>query len=409
MHMVSLEPFVWPDRNELEDRGRRLQELLSPAGWDGALLLQNADLLYFCGTTQAEAVFIPAEGEPLVLARPPFDRCRSETTLPKVAAMPRWPDLGKVLEDHAGRPLAALGLELDVMAVNFFHRLAEAALNGLETPDVSPLVHRVRAIKSEYELSQMRAAARLLDAMFQAVPGLLARGLSEMELEGRLIALAKAHGHQGLIRSRGFNMEMSLGHILSGPSGLVPAKVASPTGGTGINPGFGQGAGPRLIGSNELVSVDLCGAFGGYIVDQARLFFTGPTPERVRTAYALLRDLIEEVKDFIRPGVLSGQVYDRTFAAAEKRGLLDHFMNLDGGPCPFVGHGVGLELDEWPALARGSDIPLAAGMTFALEPRVFLPEYGVVGLEDTYLLTENGPEYITLTSREIRVVEREGA
>ena len=167
---------------------------------------------------------------------------------------------------------------------------------------------------------------------------------------------------------------------------------------------MGHGAGPRTIGPGELVSVDLCGTHGGYIADQTRLFHTGPTPTSVRDIYRRLLDLIEEWRGFIRPGVLAGEVYDHAFTLAEKYVLSPNFMTLDGVCCPFVGHGVGLELDEWPALAKGSKVALAPGMTFALEPRVFQPEVGVVGLEDTYLLTEQGPEALTVTDRDLKEV-----
>ncbi|MFH1138725.1 MAG: Xaa-Pro peptidase family protein [Pseudomonadota bacterium] len=394
----------WPSRAELAGRVARLRNLMKESGQDAALFLQNADILYLAGTLQAEAVFVPSEGDPLVLARPPLDqRVRDESGWGEPEIMPKWVDLKKRLLEHA--PFQSLGLELDVLPVTQYQRLA-GFLDAVELVDASPLIRRARAVKSAFELEQMKTAAHNLDRIYKMAAEIMSESVSEVELEGRLIGQARAMGHQGLIRGRGFNQEIFFGHILSGPSGLVPAKVPSPTGGTGIGPGLGQGAGFRIIGKNELVSMDLCGTHGGYIVDQTRLFFTGTTPGPLRDVYDRLLVLVEELLEGVSPGKTAGEVYSLSIALAGKYGLEEGFMGLGADRCPFVGHGIGLELDEWPVLAKGAVMVLETGMTFALEPRVFLPGYGVVGLENTYYLTEKKPEVINVTGLEIVEIPR---
>lgn len=405
--MAHLALSLWPPKTELLGRARRLQKWLAADGLDGALFYQNTDLIYLCGTPQAEAVFVPRRGRPLVLARPPLDRLQTESTLPDLDAMPRGPDLLPRLESHARRKIRRLGLELDVLPVAFFRRLRDNGLAGVDLSDASPRLRQVRAVKSGFELRRMAAAARALDQAFRAAPSVIARGVTELELEAALFARLRAGGHHGLIRMRGFNQEIFFGHVLSGPSGLVPAKVNSPTGGTGVGPGLGQGAGHRKIGPNQLVSVDVCGTHGAYIVDQARIYFTGPVPQAVRRAYDGILHVMDGLTRVLRPGRPAGDAYAEAFRLAERFGLASGFMGLGRDRCPFIGHGVGLELDEWPVLGRGVTTPLAAGMTFALEPRVFLPDVGVVGLEDTFVLTDDGPEPVTLTPRDLVEVSLE--
>ncbi len=395
----------WPSKSELNRRTRRLQRLLASDGLDGALMLQNVDLIYLAGTTQAEAVFVPRQGAPLVLARPPLDRLNAECPLPDQDVMPPWPQLRARLEQHTGRNIGRLGLELDVLPVAFYRKLTEKALAGLEIADASPLIRQTRAVKSKFELARMNRAAREIDHVFRAIPRLLKPGRTELQVEAGLMARARARGHQGLIRTRGFNQEIYFGHLLSGPNGLVPAKVNSPTGGQGVGPGLGQGAGPRVIGPDELVSADLCGTSGGYIVDQTRLYFTGRAPDRLRRASNGLNELMDRLADFIRPGITGGQIYEQAFKTASALGLEQGFMGLGRDICPFVGHGIGLELDEWPILARGVGQVLEKDMTFALEPRIFMPEFGVVGIEDTFHLTEDGPVPLNLTPRGLCEVE----
>jgi len=110
---------------------------------------------------------------------------------------------------------------------------------------------------------------------------------------------------------------------------------------------------------------------------------------------------VNRLKEFIRPGIGSGEVYAKAFGLAHEMNLDEGFMGLAENRCPFIGHGVGLELDEWPVLGRGVKMILEPGMVFALEPRIFLPKAGVVGLEDTYVLRDTGPEPITMSSREL--------
>ena len=240
--------------------------------------------------------------------------------------------------------------------------------------------------------------------MYQIIPNLLTQRVTELELETGITSLARNQGHQGIIRFRSFNTEIFYGHVLSGTNGLLQAKVNSPTGGAGVGPGLGHGAGSKTIGPNELVSVDVCGAYGSYIVDQTRLYYTGALTSQIAGTYESLLKLTRELTDYIKPGIQGGQVYQKAFELADKYQLDHGFMGLGRDRCPFVGHGLGIELDELPILARGVKAPLAAGMTFALEPRVFLPDIGVVGIEDTYLLTDDGPSYITVTGRSIMEV-----
>ena len=337
---------------------------------------------------------------PLVLVRRWQERLGTEMPWSKPELLPQGEKLKERLVDfYPG--LSTLGLELDVMPVAWFNRLTRKSLSGLELVDVSPLIREARIRKTAYEINRMKAAARTMDTVYRAAVDFLTPGLTELEFESKITSMARNQGHQGVIRFRGFNQEIYWGHVLSGTHGLVKSKIESPTGGVGVGPGFGQGASHRYIGPNELVSVDICGTDSGYIVDQTRLYYTGKASEKVETAYNALLHLVADLLNFIRPGVTTGQVYDQAFYLAEKYRIGEHFMGPENDRCPFVGHGVGLELDELPILAKDGRVPLQTCTTFALEPRIFIPEVGVIGTEDTYLLTPSGPQYITITPRRI--------
>lgn len=385
-------PLHITPRAELEARAARLQSLMSDSGLDGTIIIQNADLFYFAGTVQRANLFIPAEGKPVLMVKKSLARARRESTLENIVPLPGMKELASFLASYTGHKLKQIGLELDVLPTNqyFYYR---QLLGGSEIVDVSRLIRQVRAVKSEYEIGLLKYAAGLNEAMFSSVSGLLRAGITEVELAGQLEAVYRQKGHQCHIRMRGFNMEIAYGHLMSGWNLAVPTFFDGPTGGSGLNPSFPQGAGMKTINRDEPVMVDYVGVLNGYMVDQARIFCIGRLPDKLVRAYQVCIEIQELIKAKAVPGASCTQLYEMALAVASKYGLGEHFMGYPE-PVAFIGHGLGIELDELPVLARGYDRPLEQNMVFALEPKFVFPE-GAVGIENTYRVTLKGLETIT--------------
>ena len=197
-----------------------------------------------------------------------------------------------------------------------------------------------------------------------------------------------------------------MGHLLAGDSGSVASFMNSPNGGTGPGPWAPYGSGTRTIRNGEPILIDYAGEWGGYIADQTRMLSLGPLDAFWRDAYAAMRDVASHLEGNVRPGITSGGLYEMAVARATELGYGDNFMGppddvSPGQKVPFVGHAVGLELDEWPPLQRGTDAMLEAGMVLAIEPKVVFEGKGAIGIEDTYLLTTEGLTPLTFSSREI--------
>lgn len=385
-------PVRTTPRAELEARAARLQSLMVENGLDGVIIMQNADLFYFAGTVQRANLFIPAEGEPVLLVKKSLDRARRETELKNTVPLSGMKELSSVLAAYAGNKLNRIGLELDVLPANqyfYYQQLFGAA----KIVDASRLIRQVRAVKSEYEVGLIKDAAGLNRVMFSSVKDLLKEGITEVELAGRLENIYRRGGHQGYIRMRGFNMEIYYGHLMSGWNLAVPTFFDGPTGGSGLNPSFPQGAGMKTIGRDEPVMVDYVGVLNGYMVDQARMFCIGRLPGKLVRAYQASMEIQELIKEKAVPGASCARLYEIAVEVARKYGLGEHFMGYPE-PVSFIGHGLGIELDELPVLARGYDRPLEENMVFALEPKFVFPE-GAVGIENTYRVTANGLETIT--------------
>ena len=273
--------------------------------------------------------------------------------------------------------------------------LAEKIFSDSKLKDVSLEIRFQRAVKSDYEITLMRESSRMADMVAAKVPDLLKEGLTEIEFAGMLEAYARRLGHQGLIRMRMWDSDLFYGHIMAGPEAAVPSSFASPTGGRGVNPSIAQGPGFNIIRRNEPVLVDYVFVLNGYTSDHTRIFCLGNISDDLLRAHDAMLEIQEMVKEKAIPGSLTGDLYGMMISKASSKGYKDYFMGAGGRRIRFTGHGIGLELDEFPFIAQGQTLPLEKGMIIALEPKVVMPGKGVVGIENTLLVTDKGLESLT--------------
>lgn len=389
---------------ELDNRLARFQARIRKDGLDAAVIVQNADLFYFTGTIQSGALHVPAEGAPVYMVRKDAGRARAESALENIVPFSSFKDIPGILSSFGLPVPERLGMELDVVPVNLYERYRKI-FPAARIVDVTPAIRSVRAIKSPHELERIREAAAQLDRIWRHAMDVVREGMTDIELAAEVERFARLDGHQGIVRMRGFNGEMMYAHVFSGPDTAAPAYLDTPLGGMGPHPSFGQGAGWRRIGRNEPVIVDAAGSRNGYLADQTRILSFGPLPEKLRRGYEDMRGIEAHMAAIARPGVAWGAVYESCLAMAREMGHEDHFMGVRGARVSFIGHGLGLEIDEYPFLARGfDDDVLETGMVFAFEPKVVYPGEGAVGIENTFLLTDSGVERITFSDEELVVL-----
>lgn len=386
---------------ELDRRIKKLQAAMQNKDLAGALLVQRADLFYFSGTGQNAHLFVPAEGEAVLIVKKSILRAEQESALPKIIPFKGWGELAALLAQAVPKG-SKIGLENDVLPANLYFRYKKL-LGDFDTADISDIIRSVRSVKSAYELEIMSKAATISEAVFSHAREILREGLREVELAGQLELKARQLGHQGAVRMRGFNQELYFGHIMSGESASAISFFDGPTGGHGLNPSYPQGAGIKEIKNNEPVLVDFVSVYEGYMVDQTRIFCLGEPPLHLQEAYNRAVEIKHTLSKEGKPGVLGSDLYLEAEIQAAKAGLANHFMGYTE-KVSFVGHGVGIELDELPVIARGLDLPLEEGMVFALEPKFIFPGEGAVGIEDTFVVRQDGLEQITRFSDELQII-----
>jgi len=389
--------------DEIQSRIDRLQTILQNQQFDGALIVQNTDLYYFAGTIQQCHLYIPAIGKPLLMARKSLDRARAESPIDTIVPLGSPKQIPTLLNDH-GLPMPRrIGMELDLLPVNLF-RLYEMVLEGPDMVDISPAIRSLLAIKSQYEISVIAEAADRSDRLAAHMKEILKVGMTELEVAGLVEAHARKLGHQGIIRMRMFGGELFYGHLMCGASAAVPSYLASPTGGSAANPAVAQGAGFAPIERNTPILFDYAFALNGYISDHTRIFSIGDLPDDLMAAHSAMLKVQSRIASEAKPGVPSGRLYDIGMDMASDAGYGNHFMGAEAGRIKFIGHGVGLELDEYPFIAKGQEMPLAENMVIALEPKLIFPGKGVVGIENTHVVTPKGLKPLGRYSNDITVI-----
>jgi len=390
---------------EIRNRITRIQRLLQEASLDGLLVLQTVDLFYFSGTLQDGTLWIPCDGEAVLLVRRSLERALSESPLHEIHAL----ESPKLLAHWIGRtPSRRIGLELDVLPAREFLRIQQL-LPGTSLEDAASLIRRVRQIKSPYEIQWMRDAGKRQARVYGQLPRWIQEGRTELELSAEIERALRLEGHQGLVRLRRWINELHYGPVVSGPNACYPNSFDGPVGALGLCPAVPQGAGTRRMRRNEPILVDVTFGYNGYLVDKARTYSIGDLSGQGKEAYALCRQILDETLSRMKPGVLCSTLYQEVMGPLEKHAFWPHLMGTGQNKVRFLAHGVGLELDEWPLLAPRFDVELAPGMTIALEPKIFLPGIGGIGLENTYLITDLVPEKLTDSPDDLVVVDPDGA
>ncbi len=375
--------------NEAMQRVTNMQAQLQAKGLDGALFIFPIDVYYFSGTRQNSTLWVPATGEPVLMVRKSLSRARVESALTDIRPFPP----GKEFPSLFGEGVKKIGFTFDVAPVqqlNYYSRM----LPGCEFVDISAANREVRSVKSAYELEQLRISGASLCSVFREVPQFLKEGMRELDLAAEFEHRLRIAGNEGFVRMRAFNQELFMGLALSAGAASYGFFDGAVTG-RGLSNASPQGASTQTIGRNEPVFLDYTGVFNGYITDMTRIFVIGTLDPELQRAFDLSLEIQEHLQKALKPGAVCEELFLQAAEIAERGGLGANFMGMPGEQARFVGHGVGLELDEFPVLAQGFKVPLQAGQTIAIEPKFVFPDKGVIGIENTFAVTNDGGEKVT--------------
>jgi len=380
-------------REELERRWARVRRFMES---DSLIVLQNVDQFYLTGTLQNGVLWFPREGEPVFAVRKSFERAKVESPLKNIVPLKSFSQLPELIPN----PGQTIGFEFDVVPVGIFQQVSKQFPN-IKTVDGFKPIREARAVKTPYEIDCIRRAANMLDKAFLDIPSQLREGIAEFELAARIEYVMRMAGHQGTLRVRRFNMEMYFGVVSFGETASYPHNFDGPVGVRGLYPAVQAMGSRKKLKRGDPVMVDVCGGYAGYIADGSRTYSLGPVSQQMTDTHAFILDLNQWIETQLRPGAIPSEVYAKILERVAKTSFAPHFMGAGENQVRFVAHSVGLELDETPVIAPKFDDPLEPGVVLAVEPKIFYPGLGGVGVENTYVITESGCERLTKCPQEI--------
>jgi len=360
--------------------------------WALAAILGRLNQYYFTGTMQDGVLLIPRESDPVLWVRRSFERARAESALRDIRPMTSFREAAQSL----GKIPEMIHIEADLVPYGLVQRFRKH-FTCREVASLDLPVAKVRAVKSPYELALMQRSGEIhRRVMEEQVPALLREGISEAELGGDLFAELMRQGHQGLVRFGGFGTEAVVGQIGFGENSLRPTNMDSPGGCVGVGPATPVLGSPlRRLRSGDLVFLDTGCGVEGYHTDKTLTYVFGHRPPK--HAVALHERCVElelRAAEMLKPGAIPSQIYATVLRSLDAA-FLEHFMGYGNRRSKFLGHGIGLQVDEPPVIADGFDEPLVEGMVIALEPKRGVPGVGMVGRENTYLVTASGGKSLT--------------
>ncbi len=388
---------MYDQKNELTLRQRRVQQSIAAMQADACIITSPVNQYWLSGFVFDGYLLLYPEGEALLFIRRPAGITDGR------AISIRKPEQIPSLLCEAGYALPRrLLLEVDQLTFNSATRL-QAAMEMPETLNISGELRRLRSVKSDWELNQIRESAQLHRQVYELIPSLYRRGMSDLELQIEIEREMRLHGSVGIFRSFGENMDIFMGSMLAGDNAQAASPFDYALGGGGISPLLPLGAnGTKLLPGMTLM-VDMAGNYRPWMDDMSRTFAIGEVPDLAFEAHQLSIDIIRTLEQTAKAGTPCADLYLLAVEMVREKGMQSYFMGTTQ-QAKFIGHGVGLEINEPPVLTSRSKEILLTGMAIAVEPKFVLPGIGPVGIENTYIIHEKRMENITLCEEEIIVL-----
>lgn len=391
-------PFLLSDmKAEIGRRFDKVRAEMSAAGMDAILVASSANQFYLSACVFRGYLLVTADCDPVWFMVPPSyapEDTPNVVTIHKPEMIPGW------MKENGYPVPAKVGLEFDDLLYSEITRL-KALFPDSEILDGSRPMRAARMIKTEYEVEKMREDGMHQARSYSKVPSCFQSGMTDLELQIEVERVLRLEGCLGYLRAAGSRMELNLGSVISGDNADAPSPYDFAMGGAGVDPSLPVGADGKTIKPGTTVMLDMNGGFNGYQSDMTRTWYLESVSELAVKAHECSRSILRELEKTALPGVPISSLYNRAVEMAEAEGLADFFMG-HRSKAKFIGHGIGIELNEQPVVMARNHQPLQTNMTIALEPKFVIPHVGAVGVENTYRVTDQGLENLTVFPEELQ-------
>ncbi len=380
---------------ELKQRRDKIRVLMAQQGIDAALFTCNTNLIYTYGRVISGYLYLPLNAPARLFVKRPNNiegehifSIRKPEQLPELIQQSELPMPRKLM------------LEGDELSYTEYSRLAACFPDSEVLPCGTSLIRQARSVKTEMEIEMFRRSGIAHAKAYEQIPSVYTPGMTDRQLSIEIERLMRLEGCLGIFRVFGRSMEIFMGSLLAGDNAAAPSPYDFALGGEGLDPSLPGGVNGTLLQPGQSFMVDLGGNFYGYMGDMSRVFSIGRLPEQAYAAHQTCLEIQAEVTALAKPGAVCEDLYQKAIEIVTKAGFADYFMGTVQ-KAKFIGHGIGLEINEAPVIAPRIKQELEPGMVFALEPKIVLPTIGPVGIENSWAVTAEGVEKLTLCQEEI--------
>ena len=379
---------------ELKLRRDKIRSLMTLQGIDAALITCNTNLIYTYGCVVNGYLYLPLNSPALLFFKRP-NNIKGEHSF----SIRKPEQIVDILKEQ-GLPMPQkLMLEGDELPYTEYVRLA-GIFPDAEVVNGTPLIRQARSVKTAIEVEMFRRSGIAHAKAYEQIPSVYRPGMTDTEFSIEIERLMRQQGCLGIFRVFGRSMEIFMGSVLTGDNASYPSPYDFALGGQGLDPSLPGGANGTPLKEGQSVMVDIGGNFNGYIGDMSRVFSVGKLPEEAYAAHQVCLEIQDKITSTARPGSVCEDLYNQAIEIVEKAGFADRFMGTEQ-QAKFIGHGIGLEINELPVIAPRMKQELEPGMVFALEPKIVIPGTGPVGIENSWVVTNEGLEKLTNCNEEI--------
>ena len=384
---------------EMNNRIAKLQSLLQEQlpQTSGVLIFSRLNIYYFTGTLGQGCLWVPSNGEPVLALRKGNERARLESPIKNIASYRSFKELESIFARFEVPLSKDIAAEKGWLPWSLAENL-EKYLSGTSIKSADRIIEQCRSVKSEWELQKLRISGqKFYEAQAQRMPEIIKIGMSELDIAHKTWEIMFKLGHGGTIRMKPPEENLMLGLVCIGKNGNYPSYYNGPLGHMAEHPALPyMGNKSAILQKGDLIAADFCFCYEGYLTDRTQIYFAGKEselPSVILKAQELSQQILEKTAQMLKIGAIPSEIYAKSLemAAPFKSG----YMGIAGGQVPFLGHSIGLQVDEFPAIAANFNEPLQENMVFALEPKIGLAAYGMVGVEDTYEITAQGAVSLT--------------
>lgn len=383
-------------KEELQIRWKKIQSELNQSNADALLISTSANLYYSSGRVfSGFAYFIKHGVKPIFFVKRPVGFSTQD-----VFYIRKPEEIISHLETLALPLPHSLMIETDIVPYNEVNRYKSIFSNEINILNGAQLMRVVRSVKTDYEIEQLRESGRLHDMSYAKIKDVYREGMTDRDFAIEIERLTRINGSMGYFRIAGASMESFMGSVVAGENADTPSPYDFALGGAGENPSLPVGCNDTKLSEGVSIMVDVGGNFTGYMTDMSRVFSIGNISELAYKAHDVSLEILRTLEKSIKPGVKAADMYTLASNIASEHSLGDYFMGYTQ-KASFIGHGIGIEINELPVLSPRSRDIFAKNMVVALEPKFVIPNVGAVGIENSYVVTDNGLMKLTFSDEHI--------